>query len=526
MGVLLEKVNSLFNRMAQADVRTLTARLKRQHLSGADVGHLSRATISSILNEVSSLRTHFRQVLDDERTVVIVSRKEFRALLKTMNEVFQEWGGLRASVNEVVLNPAVANRLREEALAAEDSAKVAKSTGALGGWIAPLQKLWGSPTPDVQDSRPAPSAAPAVGALGRNATIKRGLQPKIAPKLAPAVSASTTTVNVEFTNSGIRRAISTTPNPLPVVSRTSIPSPLGQSQTRPQLAGIFAGSSGSGGPMKSNSGGGDWVVPPSGGAGAGSKTTERPGRMRFNQRPPIAESNRRLSRAVDAMVDQHRSSAVDDDDEEEDEFPNNLLRRTLRPRGLSDSSIASHLISQHPAPVNRLLTPAGLALSSPTVAVTGEISSNSGGWLDKDAMWQGIRSGMGRFRFATPLASGASSLTTQSQSKPEVDDGVITPSGGTPTATSSVLPSSTLPITPARSNPRRISTRAEGSVSPKSRMAMNGTGRGASPRTASLLPNLPGWIGPAAGSPALSEGERRSNSDQGIGRTIGRARGL
>jgi hypothetical protein len=64
------------------------------------------------------------------------------------------------------------------------------------------------------------------------------------------------------------------------------------------------------------------------------------------------------SKNVDAVVD---SVA------EEDEFRPNLLERTLRPRGLSDSSIRSTFLS-HANPSGRLLSPAGLALSATTDA--------------------------------------------------------------------------------------------------------------------------------------------------------------
>ncbi|KAG2042146.1 hypothetical protein BDR03DRAFT_978842 [Suillus americanus] len=48
LSALLERIMSLLLRMSQADALTLTNRLKRQHLRGADVKHLSRATTSSM----------------------------------------------------------------------------------------------------------------------------------------------------------------------------------------------------------------------------------------------------------------------------------------------------------------------------------------------------------------------------------------------------------------------------------------------------------------------------------------------
>lgn len=56
IGVLIERVAALHNRLVQADALTLTTRLKRQHLHGADIPHLSRATVNGILNESNTLR--------------------------------------------------------------------------------------------------------------------------------------------------------------------------------------------------------------------------------------------------------------------------------------------------------------------------------------------------------------------------------------------------------------------------------------------------------------------------------------
>src|SRR5260221_8031693 len=76
MGVILERLVTLFNSLAQADALTLTNRLKRQHLKGADVGHLSRSTVGNILTEVVSLRPHFRFLLEDEKIVTACTRKD------------------------------------------------------------------------------------------------------------------------------------------------------------------------------------------------------------------------------------------------------------------------------------------------------------------------------------------------------------------------------------------------------------------------------------------------------------------
>jgi hypothetical protein len=542
-SILLDKVNTLLHRLRQADVKTLTNRLKRQHLAGADVGHLSRTTISGILNEVSGLRGHFRAILEDERSTTLISRKEFRALLKTYSELFQEVGSLRATVNEVVLNPQVATRLREETMDPEDGKgrAVPRPTGTLGGWIAPLSKLWGAPPTEV----PEVKVNPASGNPGlmRTGTARNRLQPpRIAPKLAPAISASTTTVNVEFTNSGIRRAISTTPTPpaalVPVVRERGSPSPL--SQTRPQLRGIFVGSSGTPAKQLSTDRQRDpSAVVPTRNAEGNSRldqatlTSPRPtaGGVRRLNREENGDKSRRLSRVVDAVVDQH---AVDDEEDEDGDFPSNLLQRTLRPRGLSDSSIHSTFIAHGP-PLNRILTPAGLALSSPTLenGVKGVMSSGTGRntpWLDRDSVLQSISRKMQSFRFATtPEQLRTRELPDENATLPPIEaaTGSSTPSG-TPTAATNDLPSSSLPpkTIPVRAS-RHATGQAEGSLSPTKRSPINEEARRGSPNTVSIIPSLTSRANPRLQHVLEGhDGYRKPSADSAIGRTYSRPRGL
>lgn len=544
-SILLDKINNLLHRIAQADVRTLTNRLKRQHLAGADVGHLSRTTISGILNEVSSLRTHFRTILDDERSTTLVSRKEFRALLKVYSELFQEIGSLRATVNEVVLNPQIAIKLRDEAMDSEDKGRAApKAVGALGGWIAPLSKLWATSSSDTPDTTGGPPSL-SPGLMRTGSTRNRLQPPRIAPKLAPAISASTTTVNVEFTNAGIRRAISTTPAPpaaVQVPTERLAPSPL--SQNRPQLRGIFVGSSGTATKQTpANKQKDPWAMAPAGGVGSASRLDQ----AKLRSARPTAggvnrlasgdkvDSSRRMSRVVDAMVDQH---AVDDDDDEGGDFPSNLLQRTLRPRGLSDSSIHSTFIAHGP-PLNRMVTPAGLALSSPTMesSVRGITSVGIGGitpWLDRDSVLQSISRKMQSFRFAT----GSDQLRTKElpdENVPQVNVGAITGSStpsGTPTASATQLPitgsSPPRPILaqPSRSNTRRV----ENSLSPIARTPLHDEARRGSPKVAGGLPGITSWANPRLqhvleGHDEEAMGSYRG-SDSTIGRTYARPRGL
>ena len=538
-SILLDKVNSLLHKIVQADVRTLTNRLKRQHLAGADVGHLSRTTISGILNEVSGLRSHFRAILEDERSTTLISRKEFRALLKTYSELFQEIGSLRATVNEVVLNPQVATKLREEAMDLEDGkGRTAPGpTGALGSWIAPLSKLWATPkeTPDIKGN----STGVNSGLMRASSTRNRLQPPRIAPKLAPAVSASTTTVNVEFTNSGIRRAISTTPTPplVPPIRERGPPSPL--SQTRPQLRGIFAGSSGA--PVKQSltdrhrnpvtTKAAEDIPQLEQGTLRGTRSSAG-GPQRLH-RETNEEPSRRLSRVVDAMVDQH---AVDDEEGEDGDFPSNLLQRTLRPRGLSDSSIHSTFIAHGP-PLNRILTPSGLALSSPALEDGGRgISSSNAGrtttWLDRDSVLQSIGRKMQSFRFATASEQiRTRELPEENAHSPSVEAATSSSTpGGTPTAITTTLPPSSSPPSKAILVPplRLTSRRVEGSLSPTRRTPRAEETQTGSPNSASAMPSLTAWANPRLQRVLENRdgGYNKLSTDSTIGRTYGRSRGL
>src|ERR1700735_1209426 len=76
MSIILDRISALLTRITQADALTLTNRLKRQHLKGADVGHLSRTTVASILNEATQLRAQFRAILEDDKLPVTCTRKD------------------------------------------------------------------------------------------------------------------------------------------------------------------------------------------------------------------------------------------------------------------------------------------------------------------------------------------------------------------------------------------------------------------------------------------------------------------
>ena len=137
LSTLIEHMARLLTRAVHSDVPTLSKRLKRQHLPhlAGDVGHLSRSTINSILAEVNDLRAHFRTVMDAEKKVDThpagsvsekdklesqVTRKDFLSLVKLFKEVFTELSTLRGLINDVILDPATAAKLRDTALNEDD----------------------------------------------------------------------------------------------------------------------------------------------------------------------------------------------------------------------------------------------------------------------------------------------------------------------------------------------------------------------------------------------------------------------
>jgi hypothetical protein len=354
-------MSKILARVRQADVPTLTRRLKKQHLPG-DVGHLSSSTLKSLTEQVADMRTYFRRVLDDEKrqlhgstTESLVTRKDFMLLIKLFKEMFTELVQLRTVVNQIILDPFAVTRLKESVQAAIDMADPAeagkaKHTKPAGlGWIAPISKLFtAAPT--------EPSAAPAAPT------------PRSAPKLEASTSASTTHVNVEFASTGIIRRST---HALPVISAaeadpyTSLesisPDTHGKTLSRnggtikakPRPAITLGDGSTRGGPAPPTRAGLMGIF-----AGApvpAARPTIRPkASLEFHgTQRRLGSHRRRISNAVDAVIDQPLSENTAEDDNP------TLLERQLRPRGLSDSSIRttyqSHAVT---APVNPQPRPA------------------------------------------------------------------------------------------------------------------------------------------------------------------------
>lgn len=420
---LLEYINRLFTRLSTADVDTLTRRLQRQNLAG-DAGHLARTTVHSILRDVDGLRDHFRKLIEAEArnhtrddnsshskdfaNESLVARKEFFALLKAFRDILCELAKLRLCINDIHLNPGQAAKLLHEHLGAnttEDRSLIPIPSAV--NWLGKM--LLGGPS--GAPSTPSPSSASAAGTLavpdaagvsgskgGRpltGRTISGSYGTHLAPRASPAVVSSTLAVEVKGTHAS---AAETPQSRLSVSPQTPVGGGL-RADPRPQrgrsttsltrvqsrnLSGLFAGSMAAPymGLDAARGGGTD----PSSSSLAQTSTLRPKGDASRTNKP----WQRPLSRIVDDdEISIHRGRAIrqqvfddSDGDDSEDEMNGggNLLERTLRPRGLSDSSIRSTFIDRvegvgagpvspaanriRPSPISRIITPATLSLHS------------------------------------------------------------------------------------------------------------------------------------------------------------------
>ncbi|KAG2349191.1 hypothetical protein BDR05DRAFT_874026 [Suillus weaverae] len=343
LSALLERMTSLLLRMSQADALTLTNRLKRQHLRGADVKHLSRVTVSSILSEITQLRAQYRMLLEDEKVTLMYTRKDLRGLFKFFKDVFEELGQLRVTLNDVILEPSIAQRVSEMALdpaKAEAMERERKASGPGSSWMAPFSKLFGS---SLSESSTHPSQSPP-----RPVSRGRGViyQPRPVPKLGPALAASATIVNVEFSGAGVGKSVTNTfsahptneAHPFGPMSHVdTIPRPPTSTSNVRSVMGIFAGA------PHPNDAADPWVVLPRAPRRVRStffKSDEpsQSGTTTMDKSLAHKRSNSHLSREIDADTSPEHGEA--------DDIPGPLLERTLRRRGLSDSSIHSTYMNQ------------------------------------------------------------------------------------------------------------------------------------------------------------------------------------
>lgn len=479
---LIERLSAHLTRLNQTTVESLTARLKRQNLlGGSDISYLSRSTIASIQNDVAQLRTRFQNALEVERQLEM-TRKDLRNLLRLGKDIFNEMGRLKAVVNDITLDPSNAARVLA---AAQDHGTVMPASTTTHPndavnkdrgvrWIAPITKLFAPSGALADSSDPGPSrsnalresnAIASVLSASTRAPVKLRPPPRPVPKLAAAVSSSATTVNVEFSSSHARRAVSTTAAPSSDNEASSSGAFAGQGKKprRDDLLGIFAGA-----PLKPD--GDSWVILP----------RDMPKSLRgtasvanLGGSPSSADRRvrHRLSRNVDAIVDtigrrhgmigeEAESALVDDADEDEgggDDhvFQETILERprTLRPRGLSDSSIHSTFLATageggSGLPVNRLVTSASLALTSTdtSTAIMGLRTSFEA--FDRQNVLQNISKKVQSFASYAPATALNSSTTSQRTSRGYTAGDAVAGTSATASKPSVALP--TTPTSPHR----------------------------------------------------------------------------
>jgi len=382
IGLLIDHLGKVLNRLRDADIPTLNKRLKKHNLPG-DVGHLSRSTMRALEAEVSDLRNHFRGLGGENATL---TRKEFTMLVKLLREVFSDLVELQGVVNDVTVDPSLAKKLQKRAFRDEEEEAARAKQGTGLGWIAaPITKFFVTPATEAEH---APTESPSRS--GR--TMDRGrLQPAgmKASKQSASTGATTTHVSVEFGGTGIVRKAthagpSTTSNVeerLPPSPRDTMDAPTMQDQqpkgaqtlrvpaagtikrsksraNRNELLGIFAGAQ-----RPATPAGGPWQVV-AGEPGSGNIPSQNPKTIRavssgyFDKtiKARVPDQRKRLPMAVDAVIDSSADQLQGADPSCADEpIQPALLERQLRPRGLSDSSIRSTYMS-HANPSHNMVT--------------------------------------------------------------------------------------------------------------------------------------------------------------------------
>lgn len=301
------------------------------------------------VHDIEGLRPHFRRVLELERATAakeassaysehlndsLTVRRDFVSLVKLFRDLLFETSRLRSIVNRVQLEPALASQLRdldvENALEIEPVQRNVSGSGLVARFLSA-----GGINEVAEPSR-------------RTLTSRASMRP------IGIGSVSSATVNVGF-ESGVGRAVTVdqggvTRSPGGTEPRssstTSTPPPPVSSRRKPvkrELNSIFAGALSS-------------SKLPSAAASASFPVSNKPSSNPFSR---LLAYRPALSSTTNAILDSFQHNPRSDRTVVEP----TLLERTLRPRGLSDSSIRSTFVA-HANPHHRLISPASLALSS------------------------------------------------------------------------------------------------------------------------------------------------------------------
>lgn len=245
----------------------------------------------------------------------MVSRRDFAQLVKLFREMLSELGRLRSIVNRIQLEPSLAHKIAvlDELEAYEEPAPSSTPTSSL---LAPISRLlWSQPAEEK--------------------VLKRKASSHPASKLSALNSVAPETVNVEFGSGQVKQAIRAD-----AAAAGVIPS---RSDARSGLRSIFVGAQRSGFPKGDKADG--WVAI-----------------SRHSGAPHDRQRGQPLSTAMDAVLDNFHSSGQTH--QSRDGPHPKLLERTLRPRGLSDSSIHSTFAAHGSInPAQSQITSARLAVS-------------------------------------------------------------------------------------------------------------------------------------------------------------------
>lgn len=263
--------------------------------------------------------------------------------------MLNELGRLRSIINRIQLEPSLANKVAElDDLQAYEN-PISQSATSNTGLLAPISRLlWSQSSGN--------STAPAQRSLRR--------KPSAHPtsKLTALRAVAAETVNVEFGSGAVKQAISAPQSGPPSRDSQFRPSAL-DGDARSGLRNIFAGSSRQGVLRADREDG--WVS-------LARPTAAPPGRQQKQGAPPTLSST--MDAVLDNFAQSHQQAAQ--------AVPHpKLLERTLRPRGLSDSSIHSTFTSHaNPAQVTttRLsMTEHSLPIADDDLEATLEDSSEN-----------------------------------------------------------------------------------------------------------------------------------------------------
>lgn len=286
-------------------------------------------------------------------TESLVVRKDFVALVKLFRDLLFETSRLRSLVNRIELEPTLAPSLRElDGMNVVDTERTTQSSSSAGGLLAPLSRMVGT----------------FLGEPNKAPILRQPSRPLPTTKLTGSSGITSATVEVEFGKGATKQAVtvgssnsglastslqkSTSSRDSIAGGQSTMNSSKSGSQVKRDLNNIFAGTT-------KSTAAEPWVVLPS----RNTPSSNPFGRLLSNYRPS-------KSSTAYAVLDSipHRAPV--------DQGPQaTLLERTLRPRGLSDSSIRSTFIA-HANPHHRIVSPATLALSS-EVTINGPTETKS-----------------------------------------------------------------------------------------------------------------------------------------------------